>query len=222
MLSVSYLYFDRQAPMPAHLFDNGMSLLPVYEQEKIEQFHRWQDAQAGMLGKILLRRELMKIHPTATDILEQLTYSRFRKPFLENVPVDFNISHSGNVVVCAVSTHGRIGVDVEVIQPVELSYLAPQMQETEWQAIQAAPDIYRSFFYHWTRKEALLKANGKGLHLPMNAIAVHTNSVIIEEEKWYLSELNLGNEVVCHLATACPVLENEIQVQEIFFDVLTA
>lgn len=222
MLSVSYLYFDRQTPMPADLFDKGMSLLPACEQERIGKFHRWQDAQAGMLGKILLRRELMKIYPTSTDILEQISYSRFRRPFLENVPLDFNISHSGNVVVCAVSTSGRIGVDVEILQAVELSYLAPQMQETEWQEIQAAPDIYRSFFYHWTRKEALLKANGKGLHLPMNAIAVHNNSAVIEEEKWYLSELNLGNEVVCHLATACPVLENEILVKEIFFDVLTA
>lgn len=222
MLFVSYLYFDRQTPMPAALFNKGMSLLPGYEQERIEQFHRWQDAQAGMLGKILLRRELMKIQPMATDILEQLTYSRFRKPFLENVPVDFNISHSGHVVVCAISTNGRVGVDVEIVQPVELSYLAPQMQETEWQEIQAAPDMYRSFFYYWTRKEALLKANGKGLHLPMKTIAVHQNTAIIEEEKWYLSELDLGNEVVCHLATACPVAENEIQVQEIFFDVLTA
>jgi 4'-phosphopantetheinyl transferase len=97
------------------------------------------------------------------------TNSSFGKPVLKGELLNFNLSHSGDVAVCAVAER-EVGVDVERIQP-ELAqpWIAEQFfTPEEARHIRALPLQQRcqQFFECWTRKEALLKAMGLGFSRP--------------------------------------------------------
>ena len=77
----------------------------------------------------------------------------------------FNLSHSGDFAALAVARCGDVGIDVEQIRPVG-SEIAQRFFTDGEKAILArlSGSEWRQAFYRcWTRKEAVLKANGKGL-----------------------------------------------------------
>ncbi|MGA7937659.1 MAG: 4'-phosphopantetheinyl transferase superfamily protein [Kovacikia sp.] len=84
------------------------------------------------------------------------------RPFLE-----FNLSHSQDLMVCAITRHNRVGIDLEYLHPIpNLEGLTRRFYSAqEYSAIQglSADQQVRSFFQHWTCKEAFLKAIGEGL-----------------------------------------------------------
>jgi 4'-phosphopantetheinyl transferase len=98
------------------------------------------------------------------------------KPRLVASGLDFSISHSGARVVVAVVRGGLVGVDVERLPAdLEVDALAPQvLAEDEVGALGALPPPARAsgLLTYWTRKEAVLKATGDGLRVPMPEVAV--------------------------------------------------
>ncbi|MFI6893887.1 4'-phosphopantetheinyl transferase family protein [Streptomyces sp. NPDC050256] len=94
------------------------------------------------------------------------------KPTLPGTGWDASISHSGQLVAVALSSVGPVGIDVECVdETVQLHEMESQMLS------QAEREMYcsssaRSFFRTWTRKEAVLKATGDGLRVPMSGLSV--------------------------------------------------
>jgi|SRR5271165_1520084 len=90
--------------------------------------------------------------------------------------VSFNLSHTGGLALLAIAGSGRIGVDAEILRPgievAELSrrFLAP----AEADEILGLPNDAQlaAFFACWTRKEALVKALGGGLSVPLDRFRV--------------------------------------------------
>jgi len=83
--------------------------------------------------------------------------------------VDCSVSHSGDQVVVAVTRGTRVGIDVELIEPLTaLDRLVTQVlavaEAASWRCTPDA-DRLRSFYTYWTRKEAVLKAAGCGLRV---------------------------------------------------------
>lgn len=94
------------------------------------------------------------------------------KPQVMDVPLQFNISHSGNFVACAVD--GRpVGVDIEVLRPVRPALAARVCcpEELDYAAPGGELDPAR-FFEVWTAKEALLKYRGTGIRGDLRAVRV--------------------------------------------------
>jgi 4'-phosphopantetheinyl transferase len=91
-------------------------------------------------------------------------------------PLKFNATHSGHMVMVAVSREGDVGVDVENLRPLpKFQELAERYYCQREIATLAAlpPDLrQRAFFLAWTRKEALLKGVGKGLTFPLCDVEV--------------------------------------------------
>ncbi len=88
------------------------------------------------------------------------------KPYLENVPLYFNLSHSGDYVLCAVS--GReVGADIQKIQPVDVMKLARRFfSEPECRTLERCENEQERqwvFLRLWTRKEAWGKFTGEGV-----------------------------------------------------------
>ena len=91
------------------------------------------------------------------------------RPRLPGTGLHVSISHSGATVAVAVSDAGAVGVDVQRVEdgPVhELSALV--LAETEASHVAVA----RDFFTYWTRKEALVKATGDGVTVPLAEVVV--------------------------------------------------
>lgn len=106
---------------------------------------------------------LLKYHylPTLLNTkAAEMKLSNYGKPYFTNHHnFDFNISHSGEYVVIAVTENGKIGVDIELIdQEIDLSLGTVVFTQSEYNYI----DTYLDFFILWTKKEAYLKCIGTG------------------------------------------------------------
>jgi 4'-phosphopantetheinyl transferase len=150
------------------------------EQRRAEAFLQPVDRWAFVLGRGTLRRLLTRCLPPVGPI-GALAEGRWGKPAVPVVPgeppgLEFNISHSGGRVLLAATWGTAVGVDLEVPRPgVEIEELLRRFFSKEefavWQSLPA--ELRRTGFYHlWTRKEAVVKAVGRGLSLPLDSFQV--------------------------------------------------
>ena len=102
------------------------------------------------------------------------------KPTLPGGPA-FNLSHSANRLLLGISDAERLGVDVEVLRLIDdLEGMARHnFAADECAAVLACPQAERSeaFLRVWTRKEAMIKALGGGLSIPLQSFSVSTREV---------------------------------------------
>jgi 4'-phosphopantetheinyl transferase len=107
------------------------------------------------------------------------------KPRLADGDLRFNLAHSGNLTLIAVTRGCEIGVDVELLRPVDRSHeiAARNFHPVELAAVLAADDNENAaaelpavFMRCWTRKEAVLKAVGVGLGYPLDAFDTLTQA----------------------------------------------
>jgi 4'-phosphopantetheinyl transferase len=91
-------------------------------------------------------------------------------------PLEFSVAHSGEWLIMAVMTGIGIGVDIEqVTGAFPVMTLAPHVLTVEECAELAAEppnQQAKSFFRYWTRKEAVVKATGRGLETPLRSFSV--------------------------------------------------
>jgi 4'-phosphopantetheinyl transferase len=193
-----YVFYTRLVqPLPKDTFRSLLQLLPSGIQTKIAKYRKWQDAHRSLLGKVLLINGLEHLALTHYS-LGNLKFTQFDKPFFDDV-VDFNIAHSGEYILCAISLTNKVGIDVEEIQNIPLYDFERNFTATEWETITQAAD-YIPFFTFWTKKEAFLKAIGMGLNVPLNAISVFNNKVMWNGKEWFLHEIKLDKNHIAHLA----------------------
>lgn len=96
------------------------------------------------------------------------------KPFIVGrKDVFFNLSHSGEYVVCALSNR-EIGVDIERRAKARMEVAGRFFHEREVQVLKSLCEIERDrlFFNYWSVKECFLKYIGTGLTRPLNSFVV--------------------------------------------------
>ncbi len=142
-----------------------------------------------------------------------LTYGAHGKPALHGYPaLHFNLSHSGERALLAISTQGEVGVDLEQLR--ERASVLPLAQrflsEAESAYVAAAHGSARdhAFLRCWTRKEAVLKATGRGIGVDTRVIDVGlvqcapTLRVAHDPRALLLCDLELGVDWVGALCLA--------------------
>ncbi|GGA82957.1 4'-phosphopantetheinyl transferase family protein [Puia dinghuensis] len=185
-------------PLPDEGFHRLLGLLPAVLQPKILRYRRWEDAHANLLGKHLLRLALE--NAAAAAGLDKLQYTPQDKPYIPGSP-HFNISHSGNRVVCLLSTKGRVGIDIESIHPISFGDFQTQFTPKEWAAIHNAPEPVTAFYRFWTAKESLIKADGRGLQIPLLKLDVsEAGPINLDGATWQLRPLAFFPGYAAHLA----------------------
>lgn len=160
---------------------------------------RWQDALATLYGRKLLKAGLDRFGVSAS--LGDIKYGKNGKPYLSESRVCFNISHSGEYVVCAISDEVEIlGVDIEKHKTINIFDFYNIWTKEEWKLIQEE-DI-STFYKFWTRKEAVIKAEGTGLELPLKEISVLGPTTLLNNQLFYLTPLTIDSGYSLHLATS--------------------
>ncbi len=110
----------------------------------------------------------------------QFAYGENGKPALVGQKLHFNLSHSGDQLLVAVANFPNIGVDIEELKPrTNLQGLAKRcFSDQEFQAWQAlSTEKSRDVFFSlWTKKEAFVKAVGRGIALGLDQCEVDCNS----------------------------------------------
>ena len=150
------------------------------ERGRAGRFRFERDRVAFVLGRGLLRLLLGRyVGARPEDI--RFALSERGKPFLEarrGVPaLEFNLSHSGELVLIAVGLERCVGVDVErIYRDASVEQIAERFfSPREVAALRGlAPALRREAFYAcWTRKEAYIKARGEGIFsLPLGSFSV--------------------------------------------------
>jgi 4'-phosphopantetheinyl transferase len=142
-------------------------MLPPEELERCLRFQLPMHRHQALAAKAALCRILARYLdcPPETLVLERTPSG---KPYLRTQPaLHFSLSHSGGLLLVALSRMGRIGVDAERERNVPAADLLAQRAYSfgEERALKAAGSVERRrlFFRLWTRREAVAKALGWGL-----------------------------------------------------------
>jgi 4'-phosphopantetheinyl transferase len=153
--------------------------LSLSEKERAAKFKFDKHRNRFIAGRGLLREALARYLQTEPSALD-FNYSERGKPEfstqLLTSGIHFNLAHSEDLALLAITRIGSIGVDVEHIRPVnnveELVARFFSKREDELFQKLSAMEKPAAFFNLWTRKEALLKATGEGIGSRLNQVEV--------------------------------------------------
>ncbi len=149
------------------------------ERAKAERFRFARDRNQFIIGRGLLR-VLLGRYLVCDPQRVSFCYNTYGKPSLDAAlstsGLQFNLSHSHQLALLAFTYVGNVGVDIEYMRSdVEFEQLAERFfAPGECAVLQALPVAAReeAFYNCWTRKEAYIKARGKGLSIPLESFEV--------------------------------------------------
>lgn len=175
------------------LLEAAGSSRPSAEVASLSRFRTAEDRAARHIS-ILLR---LLLFPQCRDSVPIRT--EYGRPYFPHQH-DFNISHSGRYVVCAVVSSGRVGIDIEQVVPVELEDFTEEFTAEELLRISRDPSPLDAFFRLWTLKEAVLKADGRGLNASLREMIIGQNRAELGRRTWNYREIQIDREYPCHVA----------------------
>jgi 4'-phosphopantetheinyl transferase len=121
------------------------------------------------------------------------------KPRLSGVgrELRFNLAHSGELAVLAVSSDREVGIDVEWVDPRrDLGALLPAFAPDERAELERIAEGERraALFAAWTRKEAILKATGRGIGWGLAASDRAPGGCAEDRAPWTLVDIDCGED----------------------------
>jgi len=192
--------------------------LAADEQARAGRFYFETDRERFIVARGLLRAILGGYLNRAPEGLS-FCYSSHGKPALTGESggdaIRFNVAHSHEVALYAVTRGRQLGIDVERIRfDLSVAEIAERFfSPREVATLRALPaELQRQAFFHcWTRKEAYIKARGQGLSLPLDQFDVSlapgepvavlgTQQDPSEASHWSLQELTPAAGYVAALA----------------------
>lgn len=148
----------------------GLARLPDRLHEDILRFRRTQDRLQRLVARHLLGEALRTCGLQRCSDLNGWRQDRWGRPCLEGVEANFSLSHSDAWVVCALAPHARVGVDIETYRFLELDSVRAYLTPAELERIGRAARPEHEALRCWSLREALLKADGRGLLAPEQVI----------------------------------------------------
>ncbi len=156
---------------------------------------------AKLAGKLLLYKLLCDHNLDHSLFIDRQEINRWGKPYFASADFDYNLSHSGNIVFCAGGLAARIGVDIEQEKERDIAGMREYFSEREWYKINSSNNINAEFYKMWVRKEACIKAIGKGVFQPLQEIDVCDDVVIEHGMRWFLQDVLIKTGYACCIAT---------------------
>jgi 4'-phosphopantetheinyl transferase len=152
------------------------SLLTSDEVDRANRFRFPEHKKRFVIARAMLRSILSRYtHISPADI--RFSYGPKGKPYLSNnsFNVQFNLSHSENMAIYAFTQEAEIGVDIQKIDEKNHEAIAKRFFSAEEnRALNELPQLERAraFCRLWACKEALIKAAGEGLYVPLEDFTV--------------------------------------------------
>lgn len=181
--------------------------LPEQLKTHINQRQILQDKACSIQAWLLLKDYLQSLGIKRDDILNQVQFNQFGKPYFErtrfidlNLAINFNFAHSDKKVIFAVSTTHNIGVDIEKINAFDSSALTTYFTPPEVNFIAQASVPETEFFSIWTKKEALLKCIGIGIaHIDLASIEVLNSNILYQQKAYSFYPIDAGYGYMAHV-----------------------
>ena len=206
----------------ASLINQVMSCLSSERRKRILKFRNIEDSRRSIISELLVRSLAMnKLKLNNAEIT--FGENAYKKPYLKSATsFEFNVSHSGDWVVCAIDTE-PVGIDVEQIKPIDFDIAKNFFTAEEYRSLTLTkPSEQLPYFYElWTLKESYIKAVGIGLSLPLDSFSFRKDDVLrtitVEEGTYplyYLQTIWLESNYVLSICSVRNDAFTPIVVQE--------
>ena len=164
------------APLPAE--PQYLRLLDEVEQGRFEAYRQDADKRRFLTGRVLAKTVAAERLGLAVDAVRfDATCADCGKPHgrprVPDADLTLSISHSGELIGVAATPSVPVGLDVETAsRRAEDSLIEYALSPVEVKSLEGltAAERAAAFFVYWTRKEAVMKATGKGLKIPLQSI----------------------------------------------------
>ena len=189
--------------------DRCRLLLSKNESQKAERFVYRADYERYVYFHGALRY-ILSAYTNIPAHLISFKENAYGKPYVDtqggHSPIKFNMSHSKNICVVAITRGREIGIDVEAIRNISdaREIVKKYFSSDEQKLLLAAPEksFFKLFFVCWTQKEAFAKAIGNGLsyqfdqfstpiYLNKNGSSVFKEGVDGKIEEWKFESFNI-------------------------------
>jgi len=146
-------------------------LLNEEEMVRAERLHFEEHRSRYIIARAMLRQILsLYTQQKAEEIV--FLYGPRGKPFLRDNPLNihFNVSHSHDMAVYALTLGHEIGIDIEKIKDqINLAVAKRFFSPEEYDQLNSLPETEQkvAFYFIWAAKEAFIKALGEGLFAPL-------------------------------------------------------
>ncbi len=170
--------------------------------DRVDRYRQDINKYQLVYGRLLLQRIFWDLGYAAFNLAD-IQYTSFNKPFWR-ADIDFSIAHSGNIVGCALSTKGSIGLDIEQIKAIDISNFNHILNTDDQQSLSKSNSVNKDFFKIWTIKEAVSKADGRGLSMDVKDIHIGPKQATFLNDTWVLQEIAVHPDYRCHFASNTP------------------
>lgn len=175
-----------------------IAILPLSAQQQVNSYLLPEDQKRCLAGKLILKKLLVNLG-FQEAVLGSIKNDANKRPYIAD-DIDFNISHSGDYVVVAVSTQSKVGIDIEQINEIDVHAIKGLvLNQEEIEKIEISKKPLHFFYKVWTLKEAALKANGSGLMRSMHDVIIYNTYLQCCNEIWRYDRLNICENYTSHI-----------------------
>lgn len=147
-------------------------------------------------------------------------YNSYGKPelsqFQNSKNIKFNISHSEDYFLIAITEKYDIGIDIEKIKKIDDFMIIAEsvFSDAEYNLLKKTPcnKQLKSFYSIWSQKEALIKASGKGVSFGLahwsTTLDIEKQNIKIDDQEYMLILFFVDNE---YSSSVC--------IKNLFFDI---
>lgn len=179
------------------------NLLSPNELAKQQRYKFAKDRHDALITRAFIR-DLLSYYADIAPQAWQFEKGSKNKPEVVNcpLPLRFNISHTKNLIICAVTLEDDIGCDVEnTARDNDVSAIADRYfsstETDELFSLPAAQHRHR-FFDYWTLKESYIKAWGLGLAIPLTDFSFNINSTTTKHHDLFTIKSDIGLSFAKH------------------------
>lgn len=187
-------------------YDEAYNSLSTQRKQKVDKLKLLDDKKRSILAEVLLKKALKDLSITCVFEYE---YNEYGKPYLkDNKNIYFNISHSGEYVICVLSKD-EVGCDIQEIKEVNIEGISKYYTKNEYLSIKKSANPKDLFYRFWTTKESYMKLIGKGFSFNLKDFDLSIEKEIISNDnKFFIKEIHINGYKCCICLTNKNILIN--------------
>ncbi len=170
-------------------YDAYFEMMTQDRQKKVSRFRFDEDKKRSVFAEMLAKEMISEKLGVPIESIVIKTDEN-GKPFAQGLDIHFNISHSSDLVICALNDK-PIGVDIEEIREVKNKLIDFVCTENEKSFVQNSEfEKPKRFFEIWTAKEAYFKFLGSGI------TDIKSINTLSDEFKKHLESFEYENYII--------------------------
>lgn len=224
----------QRSEITQEMFHRLLNQQSPVDQQRVLKHHFWKDQCTALGGACLVRYALTRHLGTTLTLMDTLRdgFGRPYSPHLRNLGGDFNVSHHGLWIVCALSAVGQVGADIACDHDFHSTMASVFLSQREQKFISELDVSYKliTMAKFWAIKEAILKMCGCGLSVDpqslefnMAAWEMGTVHFTLPKSLWppqwvHIRDLASPNVVLAMCSEVPPVgvFEHQVEWNELY------